>query len=104
MGLFDGFSGWFGGGSSFGDSGTSVNPASGLKVVDGSMIDVAGNPYGADSSNSFSAFNDDDPLSSFGGTSMFNNDGSGSSISSFGDDSFSSFDNFGGGGFSDDGF
>ena len=56
MGLFDWFSGWFGGGSSFGDSGHSVNPASGLKVVDGYMIDVAGNPYGADSFSSFDNF------------------------------------------------
>ena len=124
MGLFNWFSGWFGGGSSLFDedspgggssfdySGPSINPASGLPMMGDSMIDVAGNPYGTDSNDSASVFNDD-PTSTFSDSSFDDNNSSfnssfddgASSFSSFNDDSSSSdFGSFGGGGFSDDNF
>jgi hypothetical protein len=102
MGLFNWFSDLF----SDSDSASSsmdmgVNPATGLPMMDDSMIDVAGNPYGTDlddnSSASASAFNDD----GFSSDDSFSSSGSGG-FSAFDDDDNSSFG--GGGSFSDDDF
>ena len=82
MGLFNWFSDLFGHSDDINSDSTNlgVNPATGLPMMDDSMIDVDGNPYGTDlnddSATFTSAFDDDD--SSFGGS--------------------------GGGGFGDDGF
>ena len=81
MGLF----GWLG--SVFGDPsyscGTTINPASGLPMLDGSCgVDVAGNPYGTDNGSTT-----DSGISTIDtGSSLDSGIGS-----TFGD-SFSSFD------------
>lgn len=62
MGIFSFFSNWFG--SSSGDSSnistesfssTEINPATGLPMVTSGGVDVAGNPYGTDLSDSMSS-------------------------------------------------
>jgi|APLak6261664640_1056046.scaffolds.fasta_scaffold04063_2 hypothetical protein len=40
-------------------SGPDINPANGLPMIDGSHIDVAGNPYGSDLSHDTSSYNHD---------------------------------------------
>ncbi len=116
MSLFNWFSNLFGDSDDITSNSTNmgVNPATGLPMMDDSMIDVGGNPYGTDlndnSSTSVSTFNDDDFPTS---TPAFDNNGfsSDDSFSSSGGNSFSAFDDddssFGGsgvGGFGGDGF
>ena len=72
MGLFNWFSDLFGNSDDINSDSTNigVNPATGLPMMDDSMIDAGGNPYGTDlnddSATSISAFDGDD--SSFGGS------------------------------------
>ena len=72
MGLFNWFFDLFDNSDDINSDSTNlgVNPATGLPMMDDSMIDVGGNPYGTDlnddSATSTSAFDDDD--SSFGGS------------------------------------
>ncbi|AMO56229.1 hypothetical protein GZ77_05300 [Endozoicomonas montiporae] len=88
--------------SSLGSS--SINPANGLPMIDGTgSVDVLGNPYGTDSHDSFSSGIGlhDDPFDSFSSGSGLSNDpfdsfSSGSGLSS------DPFDSFGGTGSSFD--
>jgi hypothetical protein len=79
--LFFGKSGSINGDSNDSVSDTEINPASGLPMVGGiGGVDIEGNPYGTDSDDMCSSF-DDGLFSSCD-----------DSFSSFDDDSFSSFD------------
>lgn len=48
-----GFKALFGFNDNFHTLESRINPANGLPMVDGTEIDVAGNPYGTDSNSSF---------------------------------------------------
>ena len=103
MGLFNWFSNLFGNSEDITSDSTNlgVNPATGLPMMDDSMIDVGGNPYGTDlnddSATSTSAFDDN----GFSSDDSFSSSDSGG-FSAFNDDD-SSFGGSGGGGFDDDG-
>ena len=104
MGLFNWFSDLFGNSDDINSDSTNfgVNPTTGLPMMDDSMIDTGGNPYGTDlnddSATSTSAF-DDNGFSS--NDSFLSSDSGG--FSAFDHDD-SSFGGSGGGGFGDDGF
>ncbi len=103
MGLFSWLGGLFNDDNGSMDIGTTINPASGLPMVNGdtSGVDVGGNPYGMDNSDDFNNSNDsfmnsnDDIMNNdmfnnnddFGSSGSFgNDDGFGSGSSGFGDD------------------
>ncbi len=103
MGLFSWLNGLFNDDSGTIDSGTTINPASGLPMINGdtSGFDVGGNPYGMDNSDDFN--NSDDSF--MNSDNDFMNNDTLSNNSDFGtNDSFGNDDSFGGGssGFDDD--
>lgn len=103
MGLFSWLGGLFNDDNESIDNGTTINPASGLPMINGdtSGIDVGGNPYGMDNSDDFN--NSDDSF--MNSSDDFMNNDTFSNSSDFGtNDSFGNDDSFGSGssGFGDD--
>ena len=93
MGLFGWLGGLFDNDNGSMDTGTTINPASGLPLISGDTgrVDVGGNPYGMDNSDDFSNSSDSfiNSDSDFMNSDMFSNNSDFGSSDIFGNDSFS---------------
>lgn len=104
MGLFNWFSDLFGNSDDINSYFTNfgVNPATGLPMMDDSMIDAGGNSYGTDLNDDSATFTSAFDDNGFSSDDSFSSSGSGG-FSAFDDDD-SSFGGSGGGGFGGDRF